>query len=107
MFVMRVSSEERELIARLVQQEQRPASDAIRSLIRKAVNSEPQAVDRVDELLPLIGRMHVELAETRERAERAEAREDEEANEEAASDMDPLDLRDVFGPYSDVSEHGT
>jgi hypothetical protein len=34
---MRINDEDRRLIARLAEQEERPASDAIRRLIRKAV----------------------------------------------------------------------
>lgn len=36
LFTMRVSTEERELLAALAKQEQRPAADIIRGLVRKA-----------------------------------------------------------------------
>ena len=43
LFTMRVDREERELLARLAQREQRPAADVIRALVRKAIQETDRA----------------------------------------------------------------
>ncbi|MDQ2997464.1 MAG: hypothetical protein M3R61_10460 [Chloroflexota bacterium] len=53
LFTMRVTPEERQLIARLAEQEQRSAADTIRLLVRQAVQKNERAPSRQEVSAPV------------------------------------------------------